>query len=260
MKKISSSLFAVVFVSSISFAQTCKRTISIVPSKELKVEITIIKGDLKGIARLSEVIPEGTVVTYPKSEDKSFNTANNKVNFFWLILPNADEFKVAYIVSTEKLGSGTYTLSGKFSYIDKDDPKHEKHEMDIDPTMFYISATHELKLDNTPAAIPNNNTISSSPANSEKASAVKYGIQVMSSAKKLPANYFSKNYNINEKVTVLELNGQFKYILGEFSSMNSTLSFREALNQKGLKDSFIVAFLNGKKITLAEAKELEANR
>ena len=207
-----------------------------------------------GIARISEIIPQGAEIKYSKSEGGSFNKENNKMNFFWMSLPTTDEFKVAYIINTEKLGVGAYAIAGKFSYVEKD----EKHEVPITASNFYVSPTNEVKLDISPAtaSLSEKNIITSAPA-VDNAGKVVYRIQVMSTAKQLPNNYFSKNFNMNEKVSVENTKGQFKYIVGEFNDLNSALKFREGLVQKGLKDSFLIAFSDNKTISLTEAKERE---
>jgi N-acetylmuramoyl-L-alanine amidase len=52
-------------------------------------------------------------------------------------------------------------------------------------------------------------------------------------------------------------NGQYKYTTGNFTSFDDAVVLKEEMRKKGFKDAFIVAFLDEKKISLKEARELE---
>ncbi|MFI5164404.1 MAG: hypothetical protein ACHQHP_04060 [Bacteroidia bacterium] len=255
MKKIIGTLLAAMFVSVAAFAINCKRTVSVISATEMRVEITVNKHGINGIARLTESIPEGAVIKYTKSEGGSFDVANNKIKFVWMSLPSADNMTVAYVINTEKLNQGSYSLSGKFAYV----VGNSTYVFSLDTSSFFVSVTNEVKLTNAhsaTASLPasNENKIQSAPA---KTSKVVYGIQVASTQKQLPGNYFSANYNINDKIKIETANGQFKYVLGEFNDMNTAKNFRKTLIEKGVKDPFIVAFLNNQRISMEEAAKLE---
>ena len=256
MKTILCSLSAVLFVSGTSFAVNCKRNMSVISPKEIMIEITVSRDQATGIGRISETLPEGAEIKYSKSEGGTFNRTGNKMNFVWLSLPTADEFKVAYIINTEKLGEGAYSIAGKFSYLEKD----AKREIAIEPSNFYVSTAKEIQLNNAPAiaSLPKKDTPDNMTPTDDKAGKVMYQIQIMSTAKKLPDNYFSKNFKISDKIKVDNSKGQFKYTIGGFSDLNTALQFREGLVQKGLKDAFLIALLNNKEISITEAKEREA--
>jgi N-acetylmuramoyl-L-alanine amidase len=52
-------------------------------------------------------------------------------------------------------------------------------------------------------------------------------------------------------------NGQYKYTTGNFTSFDDAVVLKEEMRKKGFKDAVIVAFLDEKKISLKEARELE---
>lgn len=256
MKKTIGILLSATLVSVSAYAVNCKRTVSVISAKEMRVEITVNKEQVSGIARLAELVPEGAVVKYAKSEGGTFNIADNKIKFIWMALPSAENITVAYILSTEKLHTGDYSISGKFSFLEGSDTR----EFNLEPSNFNVSATNEVKLENTS---PESETVASvkyetsTLATATSSSKIVYGIQVASTQKQLPDNYFSTNYNIKDIVKIETSNGQFKYILGEFTDINAASNFREVLSKKGLKDSFLVAFLNNQRISINEAKKLE---
>jgi len=67
-------------------------------------------------------------------------------------------------------------------------------------------------------------------------------------------------YNMPELMTVRLPNGQIRYASGMFDSVEEALPRRtEALNS-GVKGAFVTAYFEGKRITLAEAKRLLAER
>ncbi len=51
-------------------------------------------------------------------------------------------------------------------------------------------------------------------------------------------------------------NGLVKYTYGETSNYDTIISIKNKL-KKDFKDAFIIAFYNGKKITVSEAKKLQ---
>ena len=57
-------------------------------------------------------------------------------------------------------------------------------------------------------------------------------------------------------VKMYNQDGQYKYTSGNFISFSGASELKAELRNKGFKDAFIVAFLDGKKITLKEAKAI----
>lgn len=50
--------------------------------------------------------------------------------------------------------------------------------------------------------------------------------------------------------------GKYKYCLGQESKLNEAIKLQNELQNKNFKDAFVVAFLNGKRISIKEAQEL----
>lgn len=83
---------------------------------------------------------------------------------------------------------------------------------------------------------------------------VYYSVQVMSSVKKIPIN--SANFKgFMNSVFEFKENKTYKYCVGKEVSYKEILSLQEKLRQNGFKGAFVVAFDNGQKITLEQAKE-----
>ncbi len=65
-----------------------------------------------------------------------------------------------------------------------------------------------------------------------------------------------KKFRGLENIQMYQEDGYVKYTTGNESSLAKAGVLKESLYQKGFKDAFIVAFLNDKKITIEEAKNL----
>ena len=272
MKKLIGTAFFAIGLAGSMMALDCQRTIKTTSANEVKVEITINKDKLNCFARLAESIPEGSTVKYAKSEGGTFTISDNKVKFIWLALPQQNTLTVSYTVNTGTLKAGSYGISGKFSYVEGDQTK----EYDLSSSAFNINTNQVASIANTPTPIAN----SSSPVVAEskglssvtetktpvveksvaKVSKVTYSLQLLSTKDKLAADYFDKKYQVKEPVKIETVNGINKYIVGEFKSSDDANAYRESLAKNGCKDAFLVSYLNGQRVTLEEAKKLEAGK
>lgn len=86
-----------------------------------------------------------------------------------------------------------------------------------------------------------------------------YKVQIGAYSKGLPA-YIDKLY---KKLSVLRNIDNYTtednivvYTVGELSNYDDALKLQNQIRQEGVKDAFVVAFYNGKRITLSEAKKI----
>ena len=92
-----------------------------------------------------------------------------------------------------------------------------------------------------------------SPATS-KSSGVEYRIQFLSSNKELKKG--SSDLKGLEEYSHYMQNGTFRYTTGSFKDVKAAVKRQKEVRNMGFKDAFIVAFHNGERITLQQAKEL----
>lgn len=78
-----------------------------------------------------------------------------------------------------------------------------------------------------------------------------YTVQIGASPKPLPNNYYDK-YQFDYPVDVLQIDNLYKYSVGKFQTLKEANKYSTIVKQKGLQ-CFIVAYNNGKKITINEA-------
>jgi hypothetical protein len=243
MKKIFASALILTVATGSMMALNCQRTIKAISAKEVKVEITINKDDVAGFARLSELIPEGSEIKYAKAEGGTFDIQSNKLKFIWMVLPKKGVVTVTYIVKTESLKQGDYSISGKFSYVDGE----KSENFDIAPSSFNINSKGVA------------NKVIFSQLLGPK-SIVVYKLQLISTKDVLPQDYFSKNFKISEAVNVEKESGMNKYLMGQYQSQEEAYANQNMLNQNGYQGAVVVAYYNNKRITLSEARNLEGKK
>jgi hypothetical protein len=108
----------------------------------------------------------------------------------------------------------------------------------------------------------NNNPIGSNPpANAAPATNV---AQVQGLFYTVQVGVFSRPvsraqlYNLNNLYSENTPNGYIRYSSGSYNSLNGAVQSKNEIVTTGVKDAFVVAYYNGKRITLAEARLLEA--
>lgn len=80
-----------------------------------------------------------------------------------------------------------------------------------------------------------------------------YKVQFITSPSKFQAN--SPKFKGFDNVSFYMDNKMFKYTAGNFSSLSKATDYQAFIRKNGYKDAFIVVFLNGKRISLEEAKK-----
>lgn len=88
------------------------------------------------------------------------------------------------------------------------------------------------------------------PINPEMPQGLVYRIQIGFFRNELPEKHFDGIFPLaTEKID----NVYFRYIAGSFPDYSSAKEALEQIHSKGYSDAFIIAYLNGKKITISEA-------
>jgi N-acetylmuramoyl-L-alanine amidase len=93
---------------------------------------------------------------------------------------------------------------------------------------------------------------------SEPVPQVFYRVQFASYTKQKTLDF--KKFRGLPDIKMYEHEGLFKYTAGNDTSMKKVMEIKEEMKNKGFKDTFIVAFLNDKRIPLDEAKQLSESK
>jgi hypothetical protein len=110
-----------------------------------------------------------------------------------------------------------------------------------------------FEINATPNATSTENK--SIPLNVKAPSGLIYRVQVGAFRKPLQNNVYSQFTPVSGE---LQQNGLTVYMAGYFNSSSNAINARKQIQSLGYSDAFIVAYCNGKKLTLGEARQLEA--
>ena len=110
---------------------------------------------------------------------------------------------------------------------------------------FQITSTNkETNSDNKPI-----------PMNVKTPSGLVYRVQIGAFRKPIPTNVYSQFTPVSGEQ---QSNGLTVYMAGYFNNSSNAINARKQIQTLGYSDAFIVAYCNGKKLTLGEARQLEA--
>jgi hypothetical protein len=114
-------LFNALFLADITITQDIPATMQ--AGSEVKVTVTVDKGDLGGFAKLQIDLPDGVTATAIETKGASFTFADQKAKFIWMALPAQPSFKVTYTLAVSASASGSMPVTGKFSFIEDNERK-----------------------------------------------------------------------------------------------------------------------------------------
>lgn len=84
---------------------------------------------------------------------------------------------------------------------------------------------------------------------------VTYRVQFLTSEKEIPAG--SKDFKGVSGYQVYQQDGMYRYTMGNETTIARAKNIQSDLRKKGFQDAFVIAFYNGKRISLQEARELQ---
>ncbi len=117
--------FLIVFF--ISLFQTSDITVKmdapaqVTAGTEFEVRVTVNKGDIESFSRFQQTIPAGLTAHSYLSSNADFSFEDKRLRMIWLKLPDDDEFTFIYKIKVDERLKGTFSIGGKFSYIDNNE-------------------------------------------------------------------------------------------------------------------------------------------
>jgi N-acetylmuramoyl-L-alanine amidase len=100
-------------------------------------------------------------------------------------------------------------------------------------------------------------TQASQTAAAEKKNGITYRVQFLVSPKRLDDG--NKAFKGVEGYDMYEQDGTYRYTMGDEPTTTAATRIQYELRKKGFKDAFIIAFYNGKRISIQQAREMEEN-
>lgn len=266
-KKISFLLLA--FISITAYSQELTATIktdnSVIPGKDIIVELTVNKPGLNGFLKYFQELPEGFSASAIDTKGGDFSFADKGAKIIWVSPPQDNEMIIRYKIITPENASGTLSVGGKFSYI----LSNERKVFEVAPQIITLgksaSTTKEESTVNikvNPVSEESKKTETKSepvPAEKKKEAPVvinppakapttastvspgrTYKVQIGAFAAK------PKIEGVYEISTVVLDNGVTKYFSGNFKTYEEAAKRKKEMIEKGFQGAFVVSFENGK--------------
>jgi len=264
-----------------------KRNAPATAKGEFNVEISISKGDLRSFAKIEETLPEGFTAVEGETEGSKFTFENNKVKFTWFDLPERGDLKVSYKVVLSPDVDGMQTINGLFSYVENEQGKI----INLDPSGISVTGNPAAitstgatgttgATGSTGATGPTGDIARVDGATGSTGSTgsgetgtgstgatgstgvtsvtpaqtgVNYRVQIAAMRRMVETSVFAGTFNISEKIDMEMQDGLNKYLVGGFSAYPDARNKREDIRGRGVRDAFVTAYNNGKRITVQEA-------
>ena len=109
------------FMADLSITQNVPANLE--PGSEVRVTVTVEKGELTGFAKLQLDLPPGLTITAVETKGASFTFADQKAKFIWMALPSTPSFKITYTLTAQADASGPKQIAGRLSYIENNERK-----------------------------------------------------------------------------------------------------------------------------------------
>lgn len=225
---------------------------------EFIVTVTIKKDGTKGFARYSDDILDGLTAKAIKTDGASFSVADGKIKFVWVNVPEKDELEVVYSLSGNL--TTAVTLYGEYSYLEDNQSKKIKMEPES------IAFQKQMKPDGEPVAtqtpdpgdnqpVKNNELPKTDGTVEKKEGSLNYRVQIGAFTKaSVTDKKLAKKFKIKDKIRSEMAEGYTKFMIGSFDEYRNARDKREvAKYSNGVKSAFVVAYNEGKRITVQEA-------
>jgi hypothetical protein len=237
----------------------CKRTFStyrISAENEVLVTVEINKGNITGIAKLVEEIPEGLTAYEGNSAQLNgvFTFEQQKLKIVWLNVPTEGVFKVTYKLKATGALKSSYHIIGKFSYL----VNEVREEFFLSEGRLAGETNSNLQAsvsknviveDASMPAVDTAKTVVSKVSSSDEvktsssAAATLYKVQLGVFASKKDPSVFKTLKDISNE----EVAGKYKYYSGSFSTKEEAEKRVEEAKKIGFSGAYIVSFVNGKR-------------
>jgi hypothetical protein len=205
----------------------------------------ISKGDIKGKAELTQILPIGFNVLDTNISNARTKFRNYTLSLYWDEIPQDTAFDVSYRVKLDKI-FGSLPMTS-ILYFEETGEEH-KFKTDI-----FI----KRKIVAEPIAV-----VDKKPSDQEMKSPsekVEFRIQLRASYNlRLSTDSLAKLFGLDQKITEEKIGLWYKYSVGSFRTYEEAKIYRLQINGRpGIKDPFIIAYYDSKRLNkLSELRDL----
>jgi hypothetical protein len=249
---------------------SCTRTVSAGEKPgSLRIQVTINKSSTTGFARYSDVLPKGMSVESVITDGSSFSIADGKVRFIWVSAPAREVLNIEYTLVARNVTQ--VRLKGEYSYLDA----NRTRKFEFATETFDVPVQGRKKEENKAVSTSQpqkTSTKESVPRKSRKkekdevvkaasatpVSGIVFRVQVGAfKSKRASASRLKKKFKLTVPLMSEMADGYTKYMTGEHRDYNDARKQKDKIvTQNGIRSAFVVAYNNGKRITVTEAKAL----
>jgi hypothetical protein len=241
---------------------------------EFLITLRIKKDGTKGFARYSDDLADGIIVKAAKTDGGSFSVADGKIKFVWVNVPEKDELEISYTISGAS--SDAIMLGGEYSYLE--DNQSKKVKVPMETIAFQTKQSKKVKEPEVITATESKNeepkpepeitdpeknkesetTVAkklSENAIEKKEGVMNFEVQVGAfTNSKVTTERLKKKFKIKESIRTEMQGGYSKFMIGMHNEYKTARNQRETMkNVNGVKSAFVVAYNEGKRITVQEA-------
>lgn len=252
---------------------------------EFIVDVTIQKGELGSFIKLQDSLPAGFAAMPVKNDGGQWSFEDGVVRIEWYSPSKANPaLHVQYKVVVSPDMSGSYTINGHVSYVENMQNKLIRIDpapvqLKEDPALANTNNNQNTGNENagnngnnqntntgTEDPVVNTNTGNQQENNRQtennngaqqdpfvnKTPGVSYTVQVAAMRRRVETTYYESTFKL-DKVNAEQVDGLNKYTTGSFTTYQDARNSRETVRTKGVVGPFVVAYNNGKRITVQEA-------
>jgi len=213
-----------------------------------KMKCEIHKGRIDGRGELTQILPIGFNILDTVIGNARMDFKNYTLNLYWDELPTDSVFEIAYTVQLNRV-FGNLPLTS-ILYLNKTGKDYK-----FKTTIFIDRAESEEALVRMKAEIEQITEKELMPPEKK----VEFRIQVRAKYKAgIPLQKLANRYHLREEIKE-DYNGNwYRYSIGSFHSYDKARDYRnKIIGEHGVRDAFIVAFMNGSRLdSLSELKEV----
>ncbi len=222
---------------------------------ELIVNIKIKKGLTKGFARFSDELQDGVTAKMVKTDGSSFSVADGKLKFVWVAVPDKEELEISYTLNSTKLKS--VNLFGEYSFLeDNQSKKVNLNNLSVD----FAEQDEMAEVNTKPVQEPKKTKepmVKKSKASQpvKKEGSVMYHVQIGAFKNlSVTASKLKALYHLRESIRSEFHESYSKFMIGSHDEYKEARDHREqAKSENGVPNAFVVAYNEGKRITVQEA-------
>lgn len=244
--------------------------------REYRVEMKVSKGSLNHYAKIEEHIPEGFTALEDNSRKGIFSFQNQTMKILWKDIPEEPEFVISYrLFKNAGIATGSPNIKGTFSYIAGNrtqsieiiQKNYDLAVLTSGDTVRNLAALRrrEAGIKGQDQITAQGDSVQTAAITQAKDNAVLlpengiyYRVQLLASHDELDVKTHFRDLKLILDVKFENHEGLKKYTVGSFSNYKDANDYCIFIwkNTK-IKDAFVTAYYNGKRIPLKEALKMQ---